>query len=128
MPFVETTRWLILAGVLLLSVAALTGFLQARHAAGSPPHVLWRVAHAGGTAGAVQLIALGAALPHLRPVVSDSLVSVILAAVATGTWAFFLGPLLRASGAERASRWVNLAGAAVAGPAYLALPLLVLRT
>jgi uncharacterized membrane protein YqhA len=128
MPLLDTTRWLITAGVTLLAIAALTGFLQARHAAGSPSHVLWRVAHSGGTAGAVQLIALGAALQHLRPAITDSLASVILSAVTLGTWAFFIGPLLRASGAERASRVVNLAGACIAGPAYLALPLLVLPT
>jgi len=45
--------------------------------------------------------------------------------VALATWAFFVGPLLRVLGADRGARLVNLAGALVALPSYLALPLLL---
>lgn len=123
----STERVLVVAGVLLLAIAALTGFMQAREESGSPGHTLWRVAHAGGTAGGVQLIALSAIVQHLSSSVSDRLVALILLGIAAGTWAFFVGPLLRALGAERVARRVNLLGACVAAPAYLALPVVLLR-
>ncbi len=120
-------RILIVAGVLLLAVSALTGFMQAREVSGTPGHTLWRVAHAGGTAGAVQLIALGAAIDRLFSSMPDALVFAVLVGISAGTWLFFVGPLLRALGAERLANRVNLVGACIAGPAYLALPLLMLR-
>jgi hypothetical protein len=120
-------RVLLITGIVLLAVSALTGFLQAREEAGSHAHTLWRVAHAGGTAGAVQLIALGAALVPLGTSLPGPALWAIVVGVAAGTWCFFVGPLLRALGAERAARRVNLLGALIAGPAYLALPLLLLR-
>lgn len=120
-------RVLVVAGVLLLAISALTGFMQARAAAGSRAHALWRVAHAGGTAGAVQLIALSAVVERLHTSMSEGVVSILLLGVTLGTWAFFIGPLLRAVGAEQAANRVNLLGACIAGPSYLALPLLLLR-
>lgn len=120
-------RVLIVAGVLLLAIAALTGFMQARAASGSRAHTLWRVAHAGGTAGGVQLIALGAVVDQLHASIPDGVTAIILLGITIGTWAFFVGPLLRAVGAERAANRVNLVGACIAGPSYLALPLLLLR-
>jgi hypothetical protein len=113
------------AGVLLLAIAALTGFMQAREEPGTHSHTLWRVAHSGGTAGAVQLIALGAVVQRLHSSISDAVVSTIMLGIIAGTWAFFLGPLLRALGAERTARRINLIGACVAGPSYLALPLVL---
>jgi hypothetical protein len=120
-------RLLMVAGILLLAIAALTGFMQARQEPGTHGHTLWRVAHAGGTAGGVQLIALAAVVERLGSSNSDPLTSIVMVGIAAGTWAFFVGPLLRALGAERTARRINLIGACVAGPSYLALPLLVLR-
>jgi hypothetical protein len=119
-------RALVSSGIVLLALAALTGFLQARHAPDSPEHALWRVVHTGGTAGAVQLIALGAVLDHFAARLPDLLRVPIVIGVALATWAFFIGPALRAAGAARAGRAVTLFGAVVAGPAYVALPLLAL--
>lgn len=120
-------RVLIVAGVVLLAISALTGFMLARAAQGSRAHALWRVAHNGGTAGGVQLIALGAIVERLSASVSEGVASLVLLGVTAGTWAFFIGPLLRAVGAERAADRINLLGALVAAPSYLALPLLLLR-
>lgn len=127
MDILPAERALIVTGVLLLAISALTGFVQARQKPGSDAHSLWRVAHAGGTAGAVQLIALSAVVEHLKSALSDGFVFAIVLGVAGGTWAFFVGPLLRALGADRVARRVNLFGACLAGPAYLALPLVLLR-
>lgn len=41
------------------------------------------------------------------------------------SWAFFLGPLARAMGQPRVSRWINIVGAIVAVPTYVILPALV---
>lgn len=123
----STERLTLVAGILLLAIAALTGFMQAREEPGSHGHALWRVAHAGGTAGGVQLIAFAAVVQRLGSSVPDHAVSLIIFGIAAGTWAFFIGPLLRALGMARAARRVNLVGACLAGPAYLALPLVLLR-
>jgi hypothetical protein len=72
-----TESLLLSAGLRLLGVAALTGFVQARTPRDSAAFDHWRVVHNGGTAGGVQLLAL------------------------------------------------NVLGACVAAPAYLALPLLL---
>jgi hypothetical protein len=116
----------ITAGLLLLAPAALTGFMQARQTAGSTEHTLWRVAHSGGTAGAVQLLALGAVLDRLRPALGEHWLLLIAVGVSAATWTFFIGPLLRATGRLKPSRIVNGCGAIVAAPAYCALPLLLL--
>jgi len=119
-------RILIVAGILLLAVSALIGFIQAREQSGSAQHTLWRVAHAGGTAGGVQLIALGAVIDRLRSALPPGATSAIILGLTIGTWAFFVGPLLRALGAEWHAKRVNIVGALFAGPAYLSLPLLLL--
>lgn len=124
MPF-SPSHLLIVAGMLLLAPPALLGFMQARQVPGSPEHTLWRVAHSGGTAGGVQLLALGAVLDRLQPTVGESLVMLIVVGLVFATWAFFIGPSLRALGHARAARVINLVGALVAAPAYCALPLLV---
>jgi len=118
-----TTTVLLVAGILLLTPAALAGFLQAR--AKNPATVArWRVVHAGGTAGAVQLLALAAVWSRFP---GGALASAVGIGIAASTWAFFLGPLARALGKDRLASAVNLTGALVAGPAYLGLPLLLLR-
>lgn len=127
MHILEAERILIVAGLLLLAISALTGFMQARETSGSEGHTFWRVAHAGGTAGGVQLIALGAVVARLSSSIPGNLLLAIVIGVAVGSWAFFIGPLLRALGAARVAKRVNLLGALIAGPSYLALPLLLLR-
>ena len=116
---IEVPRLLASAGIVLLSIAALVGFQQARVAAGSDAHVRWRVAHAGGTAGGVQLIALAAGWQWLE---GARFSAVLALGLALSTWAFFVGPTLRALGSERMARRINLMGAAIAVPSYLALP------
>jgi hypothetical protein len=118
-----TTTFLLAAGILLLTPAALAGFLQAR-AKDADAAARWRVVHAGGTAGAVQLLALAAVWSHFPAVAWTSAVAI---GIAVSTWAFFVGPLARALGKARLASAVNLAGALVALPAYLGLPLLLLR-
>ena len=76
MPF-SPSHVLIVAGMFLLAPAALLGFMQARQTPGSAQHTLWRVAHSGGTAGAVQLLALGAVLVELAGVVGVGLWTVL---------------------------------------------------
>jgi hypothetical protein len=127
MPSFAIERLLTVAGVTLLAIAALTGFMQAREDPSSRAHGLWRVVHSGGTAGGVQLIALGAIAARLSSAVPAHVAQAVLLGVTTATWAFFFGPLLRALGAERLAARVNLVGALIAGPSYLALPLLLLR-
>ena len=116
------TTLLLVAGILLLTPSALAGFLQAR-AKDPDMAARWRVVYAGGTAGAVQLLAL-AAIGSRFP--RGVLALVVGLGIATSTWAFFVGPLARALGRPRLAAAVNLAGALVAGPAYLGLPLLLL--
>ena len=116
---IDVPHLLASAGIVLLALAALLGFQQARAAPGSDAHGRWRVAHNGGTAGGVQLIALATAWPWL----DGARFSPVLAlGLALSTWAFFVGPTLRALGSERMARRINLVGAAIAVPSYLALP------
>lgn len=111
-------------GIVLLAVAALLGFVQHRHRDSVRLFSLWRVAHAGGTAGAVQLIALSAVWHHVgREGVLRSLVS---GGVVFATWSFFLGPLANATGRSRLAAVINRVGALVALPSYVLLPLLLL--
>lgn len=118
----DPNRVLLLSGVTLLSISALLGFVQERHRESPDVFARWRVVHAGGAAGAVQLIALAAvwnqfAVTGWRAMLPMGLVF--------ASWAFFLGPLARAMDLPRVSRWVNIAGAIVALPTYLLLPLLL---
>ena len=54
----DATQVLVIAGAILLSIAALLGFVQERHRDRPKLFAAWRVVHSGGTAGAVQLLAL----------------------------------------------------------------------
>jgi uncharacterized membrane protein YdcZ (DUF606 family) len=111
---------LLLSGTVLLSVAAFIGFAQHRHREQPEALAHWRVVHVGGTAGAVQLIALSAVWPRL----GDGAWTLGLSAgLIVATWAFFLGPLAQALGRRRAAATINALGAVVALPTYLALPL-----
>lgn len=115
---------LLIAGVVLLSIAALIGFVQERFR--DRPHLFaaWRVVHAGGTAGAIQLLVLSALWERLA---GSGLMSVVMAyTLSSTTWAFFLGPLAHAVGRPRLGRIVNIAGAALAIPGYVVLPFVLL--
>jgi hypothetical protein len=110
-----------LFGMPLLAVSALLGFVQHRFSKQPEAFAQWRVVHAGGTAGAVQLLALSATWQHLGldPRWGMLLASGLIAA----TWAFFLGPLARALGFPEAAKRINALGGLIALPSYLALPL-----
>jgi hypothetical protein len=115
---------LMAAGIVLLAGAALLGFVQERYRDRPPRFAEWRVVHAGGTAGAVQLLVLGAVWDRLA---DPGFMSLTLAwMLATVAWAFFLGPLAHALGRPRLGRRLNIAGAALAVPAYLVLPFTLL--
>jgi hypothetical protein len=106
-------------GVLVLS-GSLLGFVQERYRDRPQSFAAWRVVHAGGTAGAVQLLALAAVWHRLA---GSGPVSLTLACTLVAVaWAFFLGPLARALGQPRIARVLHLVGAALAVPGYLALP------
>lgn len=123
----QTQDLLLALGIILLAAASLLGFMQARLAPDHPAQARWRVVHVGGTAGAVQLIALSAVW-HKLTVDNTSLLAITIAAgIAISTWAFFIGPLMRALGDERWYRGVHWFGAAFAVPGYAALPFLLLR-
>lgn len=122
----NTSHALLISGTALLSVAALLGFAQhhARHH--SERERLWRVVHNGGTAGAVQLIACGAAWDRIAGDAAGAVWAAWLAAgLIAATWAFFLGPLARALGHTRVGDLVNRVGGLVALPSYLGLPALL---
>jgi hypothetical protein len=106
----------------LLSITALLGFVQERHRESPEAFARWRVVHAGGAAGAVQLIALAAVWHQFAATGWQT--SVALGLV-WASWAFFLGPLARAMDLPRVSQWVNIAGAIVALPTYIFLPALL---
>ena len=114
-----SARFLLVSGTILLSFAALLGFMQHRHRENAALFATWRLVHAGGTAGAVQLLALSAVWEAL--VGHGLLASCLAAGIAISTWAFFVGPLSKALGHETVSMVINRIGAAVAVPSYLAL-------
>jgi len=121
----ESERALLISGTLLLAIAALLGFVQERYRGSPDAFARWRVVHAGGAAGGVQLIALSAVWPRLS---GGAPWSVFLAwGLILAAWGFFFGPLATAMGHPRVARIVNWAGALVAFPSYLALPTLLLR-
>jgi len=108
---------------MLLSISALLGFVQERNRHHSPElFARWRVVHAGGAAGAVQLIALAAVRHQFN---ATGAMEVLPAGLVLTSWAFFLGPLARALEWPRISRWINTAGAIVGLPTYVILPALV---
>ena len=113
---------LLLSGVVLLSISALLGFVQERHRHTPELFARWRVVHAGGAAGAVQLIALAAVWHQFNAAGWKELLAVGLVIT---SWAFFLGPLARAMDLPRASRWINMVGALFAVPTYVLLPALL---
>ena len=120
----DPAQLLIAAGLVLLAVAALLGFMQEHHRERPEQFAQWRVVHAGGTAGAVQLLALAAIWPQLA---DRGLASLLLAgAMIAVAYAFFLGPLARVLGQSRIARTFNVAGALLAVPTYVALPLALL--
>jgi hypothetical protein len=119
----ESDRALLVSGAVLLSISALLGFVQERHRDRPAAFASWRVVHSGGTAGAVQLLALAATWQRFF---ARGPWSVLVAAgLIVSTWAFFLGPLARATGHARVATSINGAGAVIAVPAYLALPALI---
>lgn len=113
-------RVLFIVGLTLLAVAALVGFEQHRQRKRPERFAQWRVVHVGGTGGAVQLIALGAAFGHFG--VHGAFAASVGAGVSLATWAFFVGPLAQALQFARTGRLVNTVGAVFALPAYVALP------
>jgi hypothetical protein len=118
----DADQMLLLWGVVLLSVSALLGFVQEHHRKSPERFAQWRVVHAGGAAGAVQLIALAAVWNQFTATGWKELLAFGLVVT---SWAFFLGPLARALELPRLSRWINAAGAIVAVPTYVVLPALV---
>lgn len=120
----EATKGLLISGVSLLALAALSGFVQQRHRQHAEQFAEWRVVHAGGTAGAVQLLALAAVWRNFG---QGLIVSLLEIGLITATLAFFFGPLARALRQPRTASAVLLFGALIALPTYLALPLLLLR-
>ncbi len=117
----DEIRLLLISGTVLLAVAALLGFAQERYREDPVLFAGWRVVHAGGTAGAVQLLALAAVWQRL---IGAGTLSLLLASTLIAvSWAFFLGPLARVLGWPRLSRAMNLAGAVLAVPGYVGLAL-----
>src|SRR5690242_4127954 len=112
----EPGKALLISGVTLLAISALLGFVQHRHREHGEAFALWRVVHAGGTAGAVQLLALSAVWSRFG---RGGSVAPVAAGVIVATWAFFLGPLARALGRPRIADVINRLGAVFAVPAYL---------
>jgi hypothetical protein len=118
----DSSRVLLSSGVILLSISALLGFVQERHRDSPEAFARWRVVHAGGGAGAVQLIAFAAVWNQFAV---TGWRTILPAGLVFASWAFFIGPLARAMNLPRVSRWVNLAGAIVAIPTYVLLPALL---
>jgi hypothetical protein len=119
----EPSRWLLVWGTLLLTGSALLGFVQHRYRDQPEAFSRWRVVHVGGTAGAVQLLALSAVWGQVG--VAEPWGRGLVAGLIFSTCAFFLGPLAHALGWPRAARTINRAGGLVGLPAYLALPALL---
>src|SRR4051794_37117281 len=89
----DAEKGLLGAGISLLALSALCGFLQHRAREHAEAFARWRVVHAGGTAGAVQLLALSAVWKHFG---QGPTVSLLAAGLIAATLAFFFGPLARA--------------------------------
>jgi hypothetical protein len=120
----DATGLLLMSGIVLLASAALLGFMQEHHRDRPEMFSAWRVVHSGGTAGAVQLLALGAIWERLTD--ASRLSNALAWTIVIVTWAFFLGPLARALGRPRLARAFNTVGAVLAVPGYLALPLILM--
>lgn len=111
------------SGVALLAAAALLGYVQHRYRTQPERFARWRVVHAGGTAGAVQLIVLSAVWSHFGHGLAAAALALGLIAA---TWTFFLGPLAQALEQHRTGKALIGLGAVIAFPTYLALPLVLL--
>jgi hypothetical protein len=109
-------------GIALLAVSALLGFVQQRHRARPEAFARWRVVHNGGTAGAVQLLGLAAVWGRFG---RGPGLTLLAAGLVTATVAFFLGPLAQALKLRRTATAILAAGAVVAVPSYVALPLVL---
>jgi hypothetical protein len=120
----ESERALLICGTVLLSMSALLGFVQHRHRERPELFARWRVVHVGGTAGAVQLLALAAVWDRLG--VRGTAAIFLVAGLALATWAFFLGPLALALDWVRTGRVISRLGAFVALPTYVGLPIVLL--
>jgi hypothetical protein len=121
---IEPARLLLVAGIALLAVSALLGFVQYRHRERPEAFARWRVVHTGGTAGAVQLLGLAAVWGHFGRGPGFTLLA---AGLIVATVAFFLGPLAQALNLRRIGAAILTAGACVALPSYLALPVVLVR-
>lgn len=111
------------AGLLLLSLASLSGFALAKSGFTAEQIARWKVVHAGGSGGGVQLLALYAVWDVLP---SGNTTTAVAILITIATWMFFIGPLLKALGYLRVGHSINLIGSAFAVPGYVALPALLL--
>lgn len=107
------------SGALLLAVAALLGFQLHRSSHVPAATARWRVVHSGGTAGGVQLIALGAVWSKLALASATSVLAT--GTLVAGTWLMFVGPLMTALARPRLGMWVGYCGAFISVPGYLLL-------
>jgi hypothetical protein len=121
----EPARALLVFGTVLLAITALLGFVQHRHRGSPEAFARWRVVHAGGTAGAVQLIALSAIWQQLPG--GGAWLTALAWGLIVAAWAFFIGPMATALGHVRLAGVVNWMGACVAVPVYVTLPAILLR-
>lgn len=118
----DPERLLLGWGIGLLAVSALLGFVQHRHRARPEAFARWRVVHNGGTAGAVQLLGLAAVWGRFARGPGLTLLAV---GIVAATMAFFLGPLAQALKLRRTATAILTAGAVVALPSYVALPIVL---
>lgn len=118
----DPERLLLGWGIALLAVSALLGFVQNRHRTHPEVFARWRVVHNGGTAGAVQLLGLAAVWGHFGRGPGFTLLA---GGLIIATVAFFLGPLARALKLPRTATAILAAGAVVALPSYVALPMVL---
>ena len=116
----ESEKLLFISGTLLLAVSALLGFVQHRYRLRPHSFALWRVVHAGGTAGALQLLVLAAVWKQFT---QGPAVPFLALGLVVATLAFFFGPLARALNRPRTARALIALGATIAMPTYLALPI-----
>ena len=119
----ESERLLLVSGTLLLAVAALLGFIQHHHRSQPDAFAQWRVVHAGGAAGGLQLLVLAAVWEHFA---RGPAITLLAAALVAATYAFFLGPLAQALHRPRIAGAILAVGGVVALPTYVALPIALL--
>jgi hypothetical protein len=120
----ESANAFLVSGTILLAIAALLGLVQYRHRECADAFARWRTVHVGGTAGAVQLLALSGVWDRFGA--RGTWTTFLVAGIIFATWAFFLGPLAAALDRSRIALAINRIGAAIAVPVYLALPIALL--